>query len=72
MNDISKREYIALQILNGACAGDWKLDVPTGMKWETLASFRAFQIADAFIEVSEGRVIMDPKPIEPVIVEQDQ
>ena len=68
MNDISKREYIALQILNGACAGDWKLDVPTGMKWETLASLRAFEIADAFIEVAEGRVIMNPKPVESEIV----
>ena len=53
-----KREEIALQILNGACAGDWKFDVPTGMKWDVVAALRAFQIADAFLDVAEGRVVM--------------
>jgi len=58
MNDISKREFVALQILNGACAGDWKFDVPTGMKWDTVAALRSFEIADAFLDVAEGRVVI--------------
>lgn len=58
MNDISKREFIAIQILNGACAGDWKFDVPNGMKWDTVAALRSFEIADAFLDVAEGRVII--------------
>jgi hypothetical protein len=72
MNDMSKREYIALQIINGACAGDWKIDVPTGMKWENIIALRAFEIADAFIEVAEGRVVINPKPVEPIVVDQVQ
>ena len=51
-----KRAEIALQILNGACAGDWKFDIPTGMKWETVAALRAFEIADAFIDVATGKI----------------
>jgi hypothetical protein len=61
MNDISKREFIALQIFNGACAGDWKFDVPTGMKWDDIAVIRAFELADAFLKVSEGIVVINPK-----------
>ena len=56
MNDISKREFIALQILNGACAGDWKFDIPQGLKWETVAAFRSFEIADEFLKASSGNI----------------
>ena len=67
MNDITKREFIALQILNGACAGDWKFDVPTNMKWDTVAVLRAFEIADAFLDVTEGKVVMKkPTPVKTV------
>jgi hypothetical protein len=65
MNDLTKREQIALQILNGACAGDWKFDVPTGMKWDDIAIIRAFELADKFLEVAEGAVVINPKPVEP-------
>lgn len=49
MFDMEKREYVALQILMGACAGDWKFDIPQGMKWDEVAVLRSFQIADAFL-----------------------
>jgi hypothetical protein len=61
MNDMTKREHIALQILNGACAGDWKFDVPTGMKWDDIAVIRSFELADAFLRVVEGGVVINPK-----------
>ena len=61
MNDLTKREQVALQILNGACAGDWKFDVPTGMKWDDIAVIRSFELADAFLKISEGAVLINPK-----------
>jgi hypothetical protein len=62
MNDISKRLYVAIQILNGACAGDWKFDLPNGMKWDDVACIRAFELADKLIE-TETSVITNPKPV---------
>jgi len=61
MNELTKREYIALQILSGACAGDWKFDVPNGMKWEAVAALRSFDIADMFLNVSDNGVAALPK-----------
>jgi hypothetical protein len=66
MNELTKREQIALQIMNGACAGDWKFDVPTGMKWDAVAALRSFEIADAFLDVAEGRIVLQKDPIETV------
>ena len=63
MNDINKREYIALQILNGACAGDWKFEIPEGLKWENVATSRAFEIADAFLAASQNNLTVLPKPV---------
>ena len=57
MDDLTKREYVALQILNGACSGDWKFDLPNGISWGTAASLRAFELADDFLKVSEGKKV---------------
>jgi hypothetical protein len=63
MSGISKRLQIATQILAGACAGDWKFDVPNGMKWDDVACIRAFELADKLID-TETSVITNPKTVE--------
>jgi hypothetical protein len=57
MSELTKREQIALQILNGIVSADWKFEIPEGRTWDEISSLRAFDLADTFIGVSEGKVI---------------
>ena len=36
----------ATQIMQGMCAGDWKMEIPEGKTWDDVAIARAFEIAD--------------------------
>jgi len=47
------RDEIASRVMAGMCAGDWKLDLSDGKKWEEAAAKRAYEIADAMIKESE-------------------
>jgi len=47
------RDYFAAQIMNGMCAGDWKLHMPDGRTWEEVAARRAYEIADAMMAERE-------------------
>jgi hypothetical protein len=43
------RDYVAAQVLNGMCAGDWKLPIDD-QTWAKAACTRCFEIADEFME----------------------
>ena len=47
------RDEFAIRIMAGMCAGDWKLDLSDGKKWEEAASKRAYEIADAMLKERE-------------------
>ena len=47
--EIDMRDWFAVQIMNGICAGDWKFDTST-KSWDEVAVARAYQIADAMIK----------------------
>jgi hypothetical protein len=49
----SMRDEFAVRIMAGICAGDWKLDLSDGKKWEEAASKRAYEIADAMLAERE-------------------
>jgi hypothetical protein len=36
----------ATEIMQGICAGDWKMEIPEGKTWDDVAIARAFEIAD--------------------------
>ena len=36
----------ATEIMQGMCAGDWKMEIPEGKTWDDVAIARAFEIAD--------------------------
>ena len=56
---LSKREIIALSILNGEIAADWQFalngndQVPLTDQWDQFAVERAFNLADRFISESQ-------------------
>lgn len=50
---ISRLE-VAAMVLQGMCAGDWKLDVPEGWMWDDVAIPRAFELADKLIAEGAG------------------
>jgi hypothetical protein len=50
MND---RLSIAVQILNGICAGDWRFEIKTPDEWDEKAVERAYYLADKMIELAE-------------------
>lgn len=60
-NELTKRELIALQILNGSCAGDWKFELAKNVKWEDVAVSRAFEIADAFLAFGNVETVPEKK-----------
>ena len=44
------RLEIAVQLLAGMCAGDWKFEIPEeGKTWDDVAIPRAFELADKMI-----------------------
>jgi len=51
--DVDMRDWFAVQVMNGICGGDWKLDLSDGKTWDEMASKRAYQIADAMIKERE-------------------
>ena len=50
---VDMRDWFAVQIMNGVCAGDWRFDIPEGKTWDEVAVKRAYQIADAMIAERE-------------------
>ena len=46
---ITLRDYVAAQVLNGMCAGDWELPIDD-QTWAKAACTRCFEIADEFME----------------------
>ena len=59
MSELNKREQIALQILNGIVSADWKFEIPQNKTWDEMASLRAFDLADVFLDVSEGKIVKE-------------
>jgi hypothetical protein len=51
MNELNKRDFVALEIFKSICAGDWKFDIKE-QTWDEVAIHRAFMLADAFIDES--------------------
>ena len=49
MPGMSLRDYVAATVLNGMCAGDWKLPIDD-QTWAKTATTRCFEIADEFME----------------------
>jgi len=47
------RDEFAKSIMQGICAGDWKLDLSDGKSWDIAASKRAYEIADAMLAERE-------------------
>ena len=43
------RDEFAARIIQGMCAGDWKLDLSSGKSWDEVAAKRAYEIADAML-----------------------
>jgi hypothetical protein len=50
---MNNRDEFAKSIIQGICAGDWKLDLSTGKSWDEVASKRAYEIADAMLAERE-------------------
>jgi hypothetical protein len=46
---ITKKEKMALILLNGMISADWNLPIPEGYTWDDIAIDRAFLIADKII-----------------------
>ena len=42
----------ATEIMQGICAGDWKMEIPEGKTWDDVAIARAFEIADKMLVAS--------------------
>jgi|CryBogDrversion2_4_1035264.scaffolds.fasta_scaffold41296_1 hypothetical protein len=53
LDNIKLRDFFAAQIMNGICAGDWKLAMPDGKTWDEIAVRRAYEIADAMLKERE-------------------
>jgi hypothetical protein len=49
MPGMTLRDYVAVQVLTGMCAGDWKLPIDD-QTWAKAATTRCFEIADEFME----------------------
>jgi hypothetical protein len=47
------RDEFAKLIMQGMCAGDWKLDLTDGKTWDEKAAKRAYEIADAMLKERE-------------------
>lgn len=47
---VSKREKMAMVILNGMISADWNMAIPDGMTWDEVAVDRAYKIVDLLIE----------------------
>jgi hypothetical protein len=47
------RDEFAARIIQGMCAGDWKLDLSGGKTWDIVAAKRAYEIADAMLNERE-------------------
>ena len=43
------RDSMAIQVMNGMCAGDWKFPADNPTAWDLAAATRAYQIADAML-----------------------
>lgn len=52
MNQLTKRDFVALEIFTAICAGDWKFDIKE-QTWDEVAISRSFALADAFIDESD-------------------
>lgn len=50
---VDMRDWFAVQILGGICAGDWRMDIPEGKTWDDVAVKRAYGLADAMIKERE-------------------
>ena len=46
---MSLRDYVAVSVLSGMCAGDWQLPIDD-QTWAKAATTRCFEIADEFME----------------------
>jgi hypothetical protein len=49
---MSLRDYVAANVLQGMCAGDWQLPIDD-QTWAKAANTRAFEIADEFMKARE-------------------
>lgn len=47
---ITKRERMAMIVLNGMISADWNLPIPEGMAWDEVAVDRAYDIVDLLIK----------------------
>jgi len=50
--EIKLRDFIAGNVLQGICAGDWKFDIKD-QTWDEIAAKRAYEIADIMIKARE-------------------
>jgi hypothetical protein len=53
LDGVDMRDWFAVQILNGICAGDWRFDIPDNKTWDEVAVSRAYGLADEMIRERE-------------------
>lgn len=49
---VTKRERMAMVVLNGIISADWNMPIPEGMSWDDVATDRAYDIVDLLIKKS--------------------
>jgi len=50
--EVKLRDFIAGNVLQGICAGDWKFEIKD-KTWDEMATKRAYEIADIMMKARE-------------------